>query len=54
MENKKRNHEIRVGVSQEELEVIKKKAKSYGKTMAGFLRYLGLNVTLKTEMTLKD
>ena len=54
MENQKQNHEIRIRVSQEQKEIIKKKAKSYGKTMAGFLRYLGLNATLKTEMTIKD
>lgn len=42
-----RNHEIRVGVSEEELEKIKKKAEATSMSKAAFLRYLGLNCLVK-------
>ena len=43
----RRNHEIRVGVSKEEAEKIKKKAESIGMSQSNFLRYLGLNCSAK-------
>ena len=42
-----KNHEIRVKLNVEELEKIKRKAKASGMSMSGYLRYLGLNTTIK-------
>lgn len=39
----KKNHEIRVKVSKDELESIRKKAEAIGMTTSGFLRLLGLS-----------
>jgi len=43
----KKNREVRVHVSKEELEKIKKKAEAVGMTASGYLRYLGLNTSVK-------
>lgn len=42
-----RNHEIRVKLSGEELEMIKKKAKKLGMQESSFLRYLGLKAKVE-------
>ena len=45
-----RNHEIRVGVSKEELEKIRKKAETASMNNSSFLRYLGLNCKVKVTI----
>ena len=50
MENKKQTHEIRVKVTEEQFKVIGRKAEASGMSNTGFLRYLGLNTTLKVEV----
>jgi predicted DNA binding CopG/RHH family protein len=42
----KKNHEIRVKVSDEELERIEKKAEKLGMPVSTFLRVLGLTATI--------
>ena len=46
----KKNHEIRIKVSVEELELIKRKADSVGMTMAAFLKFIAKNSTLKVVL----
>lgn len=43
----KKNHEIRVKLSQEEKEFIEKRATASGMTLSGYLRYLGLNTSIE-------
>ncbi len=45
-----RNYEIRVGVSEEEQKIIKKKAEAASMNKSSFLRYLGLNCRVKVEI----
>ena len=45
-----RNHEIRVGVSKEELEKIKEKAETASMNTSSFLRYLGLNCSVSVKI----
>ena len=45
-----RNHEIRIKVSKEELEVIKKKANKVSMTISSLLRYMGLNSNLVVSL----
>ncbi len=45
-----RNREIRVGVSKEEQVIIEKKAKSASMSNSNFLRYLGLNCSVRVEI----
>lgn len=42
----KRNHEVRVKLSQEELGIIKTKAKSLGMATSSFLRVIALKANL--------
>lgn len=46
----KKNHEIRVKLSEEEYDKIKKKAESAGLKLSAFLRYLGLNTVIKVTL----
>lgn len=46
----KKNREIRVKVSSEELEKIKTKSQKVGMTISGFCRYLALNSTLNVSL----
>lgn len=45
----KRNHEIRVRLSAEELDKIKKKAESCGMNISSYLRFLGLRIKQEIE-----
>lgn len=44
----KKNHELRVKVSQEELEKLKGKADKLGLKVSTFLRLVGLSATINT------
>lgn len=39
----KKNHDLKIRVSEEQLKLIKEKADKVGMTASGFLRYLGLS-----------
>jgi len=46
----KKNHEIRVKLSEEEHKRINKKAELSGMKPSAYLRYLGLNTTIKVTI----
>lgn len=46
----KQNHEIRVKLSNDELERIKRKAEAVGMKLSTYLRYLGLNTQIKVTI----
>lgn len=46
----KRNHELRVKLSKEELEMIKKKSDRLGMKPSPFLRFLGLKSTISVSL----
>lgn len=50
MENKKKNHEIRITCSQEEYNIIKKKADKVYMKMSAFLKWFGLNSNIKVDV----
>lgn len=44
-------HEVRVKVSKDELEILKRKAKQAGATISGFMRFVALKVELSAEVS---